>query len=110
MSTMTASEAREKLERARSTIRRVNQRVERKAQLTVHAAMTAAGGAGAAVLDRHMPTVAGLDSKMVLGSALALAGVSEIAGQWSDEIMALGSGMLAVSTYQLAQSALATPR
>lgn len=110
MAAESLTETRAKLERAKSTIRNLRERGARTAQLTTHAAMSAAGGASAAVLDRHMPTVGGLDSKMVAGVAITLVGITEMAGEWSDEILAMGSGMLAVTSYQLTATALAAPR
>lgn len=104
------TETRAKLDRARSTIRTLRDRGQKAAQMTTMAAMTAAGGASAAVLDRHLPRVAGLDSKMVFGAGLTLVGLTDLAGQWSDEILSLGGGMLAVSTYQLTATALAQPK
>lgn len=71
--------------------------------------MTAAGGAGAAVLDRQLPTIAGIESKLIVGAGLTMIGVTELAGDYSDEVLAMGSGMLAVTTYQMTTSALAQP-
>lgn len=101
------SELRDKLSRSRATARTLREKTERAGRMTTTVALGASGGALAAVLQNKMPAVAGVDSRLLVGGALTVAALTDMAGQWSDELLSIGSGVLAVQTYELIAISLA---
>lgn len=103
---LTVSEARDRLDRARSTIRSLRETAERAGRMTTQAALTAAGGASVALLEKKMPLIMGLDSGVVIGAVITMAAVTDVAGDWSDELLSFGLGMLSVQAYNATKKAL----
>lgn len=97
--TATLSETRGKLERARGTIKNLKEEGRRVTRLATHSTLMAAGGVGAGVLRVKFPKIPGTDlpSDAALGTVMVLAATFDMAGDMSDELLAIGGGMLAAS-------------
>lgn len=100
-----AIEAANRLTKFRDSIK---EHSERASQVIVGTALTVGGGAIAGVLDEKMPTfpVLGGDSKMVVGGALVSLALLDVAGDYSEQMVELGSGMLAVVAHEQARKML----
>ncbi len=97
---ITKTEAVEKLQRAQASLKRLREEGKRVAKQGTNVIMTAAGGAAAGILSVQMPKVpnTNVDTDLALGSVLVALGVADIAGEFSEQVTALGSGMLAAAT------------
>ena len=97
---MTVSEARNTVSRLRTQLKNMKEEGKRVTRLATHSTLMAAGGAGAAVLKVKMPKLPVLDlpSDVSIGTALTLAAAFDLAGDMSDELSAIGGGMLAKAT------------
>lgn len=99
--TQTITETRGSLERARSTIKNMKLEGQRVTRLATHGVLMAAGGAVSGFLRVNLPVVPGTDdvaTDVVLGSGLMLAATLDLGGSMSDEMLAIGGGMVAAST------------
>jgi hypothetical protein len=94
----------DKLESAQHKLKRAKEKGEVVATRAMRAVTTVAGGAAVGIMrgmwgdsagDVHLPGTK-IDADMALGVASVLAGVSEVAGKASDEVLAFGAGALAV--------------
>lgn len=96
------------LQRAKHALANVREQAEHAVSLGTTALLTSAGGAGAAVLDVKMPKIPGteVDSKLAVGSAFCAMALFDMGGEYSEQLNAIGSGMLAVSAYDAAKKAL----
>lgn len=102
------TEARGKLERARAQIRNLKSEGQRVTRLATHSTLMAAGGAGAGFLRVKMPKVPGTDipTDLALGTSLVLAATLDLGGDMSDELLAIGGGMLAASAADFTEKQL----
>ena len=90
------SDLRQAVERYRNQLKAVKIEGQRMAVLGTHAVLTAGGGAIVGVLRVHAPKIGGkIDTPLLVGSALCTAALLDIGGDYSDEMNALGAGMLA---------------
>lgn len=109
---MPASESittvRDQLVRAKAAISRMREQGEAIASHTSHAVLTAGGGAAAGAIRVYQPLVPGtqIPTDLALGLLVAGAGVVGAAGDWSDEAVSLGGGMLAASLAKMVETAL----
>lgn len=108
LSTVSKTDLQAKLERARSIAKAARVQGARVMQQSVQSAMIVAGGGLAGVLDAKMPTLGstGVKTSLALGGALVAAALFELAGEYSDEMAALGAGMLAVDAAERAKAAV----
>lgn len=100
-----AIEAADRLKRFRANIK---EHAEHGSKVIMGTVLTTAGGAAAAVLESKMPTVAGIDSKFLVGGALVGAALLDVAGDYGEQMTELGSGILAVAAYEKTKTALAS--
>lgn len=61
------------------------------------AGIVVAGGAASGALDAYLPTIAGIDSRWILGAAAVGAGAFAIKGSWGSALLLAGSGILAAA-------------
>lgn len=108
MNPITKEQAVKSLERAKATLKSLREEGQRVAKLGVHAGLTVVGGVGAGVLAVKMPKVPGtdIDSDLALGGLLCAVALADVAGDWSDELNAMGAGMLAAGVARETQKAL----
>jgi hypothetical protein len=99
---------RDKLQRAKAALARYRQEGEQIAAHTSHAVLTAGGGAIAGAVRVYQPLVPGtqIPLDLALGVAVAGAGIVGAAGEWSDEAVSLGGGLLAASLAKVVEDAL----
>lgn len=93
----TLTEARTKLDRARAQLKNLKAEGQRVTRLATHSTLMAAGGAGAGFLRVKFPKIPGTDipSDVAVGTGLILAATLDLGGDMSDEMLAIGGGMLA---------------
>jgi hypothetical protein len=98
----------DQLARAKNALANIKEHTEHASALGMSAIMTAAGGSAAAVLDVKMATIPGteIDSKLAVGSTLCALALFDVAGDYSEQLNALGAGMLAVSAHEATKKAL----
>ncbi len=94
------SELVERYERAKGAIKRAREQTKVITNRTVTLALSGAGGFGAGILDHRIPEIAGLPTSATVGLALGILGVVDAAGEASDHLLALGSGMLAGAAHE----------
>lgn len=108
--TRTASivETRGQLDRARAKIRTMKNEGQRVTRLATHSMLMTGGGALAGVLRVKYPKITGTEipSDAALGSAMVLAATLDLAGDMSDELLAIGGGMLAASAASFTEKQL----
>jgi hypothetical protein len=98
METMSLTRTREALDRAKSQLRNLRVHGQRMTVLGTHSLLTVGGGAISGVLSVKMPKVAGrVDTDLLVGSAMCTAAMLDLAGDHSDELNAIGSGLLAAA-------------
>lgn len=111
---MTLTEAREKLQRMQSTVKRYRAEAEGAATRAIHSTMTVAGGITVGMVRafdkqpgvrRKVPGT-NLPLEVALASATTAAGVLGAFGRASDEIAVLGAGMGAVSAADVTERAV----
>lgn len=103
LSQISKSELAEKYERAKSAIKRVRAGAKVGTERTVTLALGGVGGFAAGALDHRMPEVGGLPTSAVVGLGLGILGITDMAGDSSQHLLAIGSGMLAGAAYQQGQ-------
>lgn len=94
----------DKLESAQHKLKRAKEKGEAIAVRSMRAVATVGGGVAVGLMRGmwgdasgavHLPGTK-IDADMALGVAATLAGVSEVAGKASDDVLAFGAGALAV--------------
>lgn len=94
----------DKLESAQHKLKRVKEKGEVVAVRSMRAVATVGGGAAVGIMRGmwgdstgavHVPGTK-IDADLALGVAAVMAGVTEVAGKASDDILAFGAGALAV--------------
>lgn len=112
-SALTLSETRGRLERARAQVRSMKAEGARVTRLATHTTLASGGGAVAGYLKVKRPTVriAGtqVNTAVGLGLVATLAASLDFAGDYSDELQAIGSGMLAKAAGDAVERNLMTP-
>lgn len=109
---MAASESmttvRDQLQRAKAAIARMRDQTEAVAAHMSHAVLTAGGGAVAGAIRVYQPMVPGTQIPLDLALGLVVAGAGAVgaAGEWSDEAVSLGGGLLAASLAGIVESSL----
>lgn len=93
------SELATKYESAKKAIARVRAGAKQATQRTTTVALSGVGGFAAGAIDEKMPEIGGLPTSMTVGVAMALLGITDAAGEASEQLLALGSGMVAGSAY-----------
>lgn len=90
----------ERYERAKSAIKRARNQTKVITTRTTNLALSGVGGFAAGMVDHRIPEIAGLPTSATVGLALGILGVVDAAGEASDSLLALGSGMLAGAAHE----------
>lgn len=107
MALSSISEYKGALERARAQIRNYKEHGQRMTVLGSHTLLTASGGAISGVLRVKKPTIADkVPTDLLVGSAFCTAAMLDLGGDYSDELNAIGSGMIAAYTAREVEEAL----
>lgn len=99
----------DRAERLARTVGRYRAEAKEKAQLTISAIATVAGGAAAGAAQAKAPLIPGtaVPTAVAAGGALVLIGLSGLVEELSDSVAALGAGMLAAEAAAATNKALA---
>ncbi len=94
------SDAKEALQRVNAQLRNLRERgtkeIQRVTILGTHAGLTLVGGAASGVLQAKKPLIGGkYPTDAVIGSAMCTTALLGLAGEYSDELNAMGAGMVA---------------
>lgn len=97
MTTMTKDEALAQNERLESRLARWRRKSETAARRGIATLSTGAGGLAAGYIQSRWPVVKGtsLPTSVALGGVFIGIGVTDMAGRYSEEVLAFGNGMVA---------------
>lgn len=103
------STAMEKVARLETSLKNIKAKGREVARQGTSSVMTVAGGVAAGVLAAKLPLIpnTNLPSDAVVGTALVGLGLAGMAGEFDDQVIATGSGMLAVAAARETQKAMA---
>lgn len=93
------AELAERYQRAKNMLARARESTREVTRRGTTVALGAAGGFAAGVLEEKFPEIGGIPTSAAVGLGVALIGVLDGAGDASDSLVALGSGMLAGAAY-----------
>lgn len=103
-----ASAVQQQLMRAKSTIKNIREQGREVTRRTTSVVMAAGGGAVSGVLAAKAPTIPNtrIPTDFALGGALVVVAMADGGGEYSDQLLALGSGMISAGVARETQRAL----
>jgi hypothetical protein len=108
MASEALAKTQEQLQRAQGLIRRMKEKGEEIGQRIALTTLTMGGGAAAGLARVYQPDlpIIEMPTDLTIGGGLALFGCLGVAGDWSDELCALGGGMAAAGIAKMVEDGL----